>query len=78
MPMGWTLVPEDANIVTNIIAVNTWSTHCILFENGVSYGTPAYGAGSSCGCSGTVCMEPSGDQWHVTSCSRRILIRRPN
>jgi hypothetical protein len=77
MPMGWELAPEDAAVVTNVIAVNIWSTHCILFSDGVSYGVQTYNGGGACGCSGLQCMSQSGDQWAVTSCNRRILIRRP-
>ena len=78
LPTGWALVPEDAGVVANVIRPNVYGTHCILFSNGVSYGVRTYNNGNPCGCSGSVCMSESpAGTWRVTSCSRRILIRRP-
>jgi hypothetical protein len=76
VPSGYALAPEDSGVVANVIAKYIWSTHCLLFSNGVSYGVKTYNNGGSCGCSGTQCMNQSGSSWIVTSCSRRILIRR--
>jgi cytochrome b involved in lipid metabolism len=77
VPAGWELAPEDASVVSNVIAQHVWSTHCILFSNGVSYGVSTYNNGGACGCSGSQCIATSGNTYQVTSCSRRILIRRP-
>ncbi len=76
MPSGWELAPESAAVVSNVIAQHVWSTHCLLFSNGVSYGVSTYNNGGACGCSGSECMTTSGNSYQVTSCSRRILIRR--
>ena len=77
MPAGWSLAPEDPAVVQNVIKPNIFSTHCILFGDGVSYGVSTYNNGNPCGCTGTQCMSQAGNSWAVTSCNRRILIRRP-
>jgi hypothetical protein len=48
----------------------------MLVSNGRSYGTNNYSPGY-CGCTGADCVQVDGDRYRVISCSRRILIRRP-
>ncbi|MFO0755117.1 MAG: LruC domain-containing protein [Byssovorax sp.] len=72
IPAGWELAPEDANVVNNVIKPSIWSTHCMIFSNGVSYGVSTYNNGGACG--GGV-LGQSGSTYNANSCSRRPLIR---
>ncbi len=77
IPQGYEIAPEDPAVIANIVAQNIYGTHCILFSSGASYGVRTFNGGGPCGCIGQQCMSQNGDSWIVTSCERRILIRRP-
>jgi hypothetical protein len=80
LPYGWERAPYDAyaqTLVWNVVALHTWATSCMLFADGTSWGTIAYGAGWWCGCLWTECVEQAGDTFfRVIGCDRRILVRR--
>ena len=70
IPIGWELAVDEPGIDA-IIFSGGWSTHC-MFAGDCSYGTYNYGLGG-CGCG---YYDNDGDNWWVTSCSRRMLVRR--
>ena len=72
IPIGWELA-VDAPGIADIIFSGGWSTHC-MFAGDCSYGTYNYGHGD-CGCG---YYDNDGVNWWVTSCSRRMLVRRPS
>ena len=76
MPQGWSLVAEDAGVVAAVVKPNIFSTHCILFSNGVSYGVKTYNNGAPCGCVGAQCLNQVGNSYQTLSCNRRILIKK--
>ncbi len=77
MPLGWSVAPVDAGVIATIVAPNNFSTHCILFSDGTSYGVQNYSGGANCGCSANQCLQQSGNTYWTSSCNRRIMIRRP-
>ena len=77
LPNGW-FIAEPTQKTINVIRSGKWATGCMYMANGLSiYTSESAIAGKSCeGPGGTSYMESSGGQWWVSSCSRRILIRR--
>jgi hypothetical protein len=79
IPDGWEISPNWDGVM-DFVADHGWSTHCMLVETGHSYSTFNFGGPGTCvsACGITVdCMATDGVDWWVTSCSRRILIRKP-
>jgi hypothetical protein len=73
LPEGWEIVPDGTPSIADIIYSGGWSTHCMFTDN-CSYGTFNYVLGD-CGCG---YFETDGlGNWAVTSCARRMMIRRP-
>jgi len=68
VPSGWELAPYNRAILNY-----PWSTHCLIFSNGKSYGGGAYGRGRGCGNNQLV---KRGNKYHARSCSRRVVIRK--
>ena len=76
MPAGWSLVPYSADIVSNVVTDPStsdyqWGTVCLVFSNGNAYGTYS---GGYCTLNA---LATSGSSYKVTSCNRKVLIRRP-
>lgn len=74
IPEGWEIVPNFPG-VENVIYRGRWATHCMLVEGGCTYGTLNYSFGNCyapCGLMGS-----DGINYWATSCSRRVMIRRP-
>lgn len=72
VPDGWEVAPFVDGI-DDFIHDHGWSTHCMILVDGCSYGTFNYGfGGCSCGVLGS-----DGVNYWASSCSRRVLIRRP-
>jgi hypothetical protein len=72
LPNGWEVAPYVGGI-ESMIHTYRWGTHCMILSNGQSYGTLNYSSGSC----GSGVLEQSGNSYRATSCSRRVLIRRP-
>jgi len=77
---GWALAPDDADAAA-VAGAYSWGTSCLVLANGDSIRSVEYAAdaGKKCdGCgSSQPCFSQSGNQYKVTSCYRRILLRRP-
>ncbi|MFT5454796.1 MAG: hypothetical protein ACI9K2_001274 [Myxococcota bacterium] len=75
IPYGWEIVPLGVAGIEDIIYNGAWGTHCMLIEDGCTFGTSNYSYGNCyepCGLMGT-----DGVNYWATSCSRRVMIRRP-
>jgi len=68
VPSGWELAPYNRAILNY-----PWSTHCLIFSNGKSYGGSDYSRGRACG---NNLLGKTGNKYYATSCSRRVVIRR--
>ncbi|MFT4623205.1 MAG: hypothetical protein ACI8PZ_001861 [Myxococcota bacterium] len=75
LPDGWSIAPNTPGI-EDIIYAGGWSTHCMLVEGGCTYGTYNYGYGNCYEPCGLMGDDGFGNYW-ATSCSRRVMIRRP-
>ncbi len=75
LPEGWEIVPNEPGI-EDIIFMGGWSTHCMLVEGGCTYGTFNYSFGNCFEPCGLMGDDGAGSYW-ATSCSRRVMIRRP-
>jgi hypothetical protein len=75
LPAGWEIAPNDPGM-QDIIYMGGWSTHCMLVAGGCTYGTFNYSYGNCYEPCGLMGSDGLGNFW-ATSCSRRVLIRRP-
>jgi hypothetical protein len=75
LPEGWEIVPNFPG-VEDIIYTGAWGTHCMLVEAGCTYGTSNYSYGNCYEPCGLMGDDGAGNYW-ATSCSRRVMIRRP-
>jgi hypothetical protein len=75
VPEGWEIVPNFDG-VEDIIFMGGWGTHCLLVEGGCTYGTFNYSFGNCYEPCGLMGDDGLGNYW-ATSCSRRVMIRRP-
>merc|ERR1719235_2929740 len=70
LPKGWELAPFKRSILDH-----PWSTHCLIFKDGKSYGGSAYNKGRGCG---NNMLKKDGNRYYARACSRRIVIRKPD
>jgi len=70
VPAGWELAPYERTLLTN-----GWSTHCLVFNDGRSFGTKGWAANQYKNCGSNLLRNDRG-RYYVSSCSRRIAIRR--
>jgi hypothetical protein len=68
VPAGWQLAPYNRAILNY-----PWSTHCLIFKDGRSYGTKTYGINRGCGVN---IMGKRGNKYYAKYCSRRVVIRQ--
>jgi len=68
IPVGWELAPYNRAILNY-----PWSTHCLIFKNGRTYGTKSYGINTNCG---GPYLGKSGNKYFAKYCSRRVVIRQ--
>jgi len=70
LPKGWELAPFKRSVLDH-----PWSTHCLIFKDGKSYGGSGYGKGRKCG---NNMLKKDGNRYYSRACSRRIVIRKPS
>jgi len=70
IPSGWELAPFERGLLNY-----AWSTHCLIFKDGKSYGTKGWGASQYRNC-GSNLLRNSNGRYYASSCSRRVAIRR--
>ena len=74
VPDGWSLAPNDADSIA-VTAAHGWSTFCLGLADGSGFTTAAGSPpGDSCG-SGL--LATSGQDYTVTGCNWRLLLRCP-
>jgi hypothetical protein len=68
IPAGWQLAPYNRAILNY-----PWSTHCLIFKDGRTYGTRTYGINRNCG---GPYLGKTGNRYYAKYCSRRVVIRQ--